>query len=37
MDINSVATCELYFSGSGQGQIPDPCEHDNKNSVSLKV
>lgn len=37
MDINNVGMCELYSSGSSQGQIPDLCEHGNKNSVSLKV
>ena len=36
MDIN-VAMCELHSSGSSQGQIPDPCEHGNKNYVPLKV
>jgi hypothetical protein len=37
MDINNVVMCELYFSGSSQGQIPDTFEHGNENSVSLKV
>jgi hypothetical protein len=37
VNINNVIMCELYYSFSSQGQIPDTYEHGNKNSVSLKV